>query len=111
MNENEKSDYEKVISSYYGEERVKVIIQLKVDTKEAELIAERVAALEEIEDLFLVTGEADLMAKAVFDSYVAMKKFLVEKLSKVEGVRDTRTMMIVTAFKERGKLVEHEQKS
>ena len=44
----EKADYEGVISRYYGDESVKTIIQLKVETKDADLVAEKVAQLPEI---------------------------------------------------------------
>lgn len=111
MNDEEKSDYEKAISSYYGEEQVKAIIQIKVDTKEADVIGEKVARLPEIEDLFLVTGDADLIAKASFESYSELRLFIVDRLSKIDGLRDTKTLMIVTIFKEKGNLRTEEQKS
>ena len=111
MSKDEKADLEQVISTYYGDEQVKSIIQMKVETKEADTIAEKVSRLPEIEDLFLVTGDADLIAKVSFDNYNSLKKFIVEKLSKIDGVRDTKTLMIVTTFKERGKLRADEEKS
>lgn len=107
----ERSDYEGVISRYYEGDQVKTIIQMKVETKEADTIAEKVSALPEIEDLFLVTGDADLIAKASFENYNLLKKFIVERLSKIEGVRDTKTLMVVTTFKEKGKIRTGEQKS
>jgi DNA-binding Lrp family transcriptional regulator len=55
-----KADYEGVISRYYGDESVKCVIQLKVETKDADVVEEKVAQLPEIEDLFLVTGRAPL---------------------------------------------------
>jgi Lrp/AsnC family leucine-responsive transcriptional regulator len=106
-----KADYEGVISRYYGDESVKSIIQLKVETKDADVVAEKIAQLPEIEDLFLVTGDADLIAKAGFENYNALKKFIVERLSKIDGVRDTKTLMVVTTFKERGKVRSEEQKT
>ena len=84
---------------------------MKVETKEADTIAERIASLPEIEDLFLVTGDSDLIAKASFENYGSLKSFIVERLSKIDGVRDTRTLMVVTTFKERGKIRSEEQKS
>lgn len=104
-------DYEGVISRYYGDEQVKSIIQLKVETKEADVVAEKVARLPEIEDLFLVTGDADLIAKASFENYNSLKDFIVERLSKIDGVRDTKTLMVVTTFKERGKVRSEEGKT
>ena len=112
MNNEERSDYEKAITSYYGEDRVRTVIQMKVETKEADVIAEKIAQLPEIEDLFLVTGDADLIGKASFDNYPSMKMFIVERLSKIDGLRDIRTLMIVTTFKEKGTLkTADEQKS
>jgi len=99
------------MSKYYGDDQVKSIIQLKVETKEADIIAEKVANLPEIQDLFLVTGDADLIAKVSFENYGLLKRFIVEKLSKIDGVRDTKTLMIVTTFKEDGKLKANEEKS
>ncbi|MDH4122804.1 MAG: Lrp/AsnC ligand binding domain-containing protein [Thermoplasmata archaeon] len=111
MKGEEKADYEQVMSKYYGDDQVKSIIQLKVETKEADIIAEKVANLPEIQDLFLVTGDADLIAKVSFENYGLLKRFIVEKLSKIDGVRDTKTLMIVTTFKEDGKLKANEEKS
>jgi len=111
MKNEEKIEIDQVMSKYYGDEQVKSIIQMKVETKEADSVAEKVARLPEIEDLFLVTGDADLIAKVCFDNYGLLKKFIVEKLSKINGVRDTRTLMVVTTFKERGKMRAEEEKS
>lgn len=111
MDKVDKGDYEKAISSYYGEEQVRAIIQMKVDTKEADVTAEKISSFPQIEDLFLVTGDTDLIAKVGFDNYTEMKNFIVDKLSKVEGIKDTKTLMIVTAFKEKGDLKIGEQKS
>lgn len=107
----EKTDYEKVITRYYGDDAVKSIIQLKVETKEADTVAEKIAQLPEIEDLFLVTGDTDLIAKAGFENYAALKNFIVERLSKIDGVRDTKTLMVVSTFKERGKIRSGEEKT
>lgn len=111
LRQEERCDYEEVISSYYGDDGVKSIIQIKVETKEADKIAERVAGLPHIEDLFLVTGDTDLIGKASFNSYPELKRFIVENLSKIEGVRDTKTLMVVTTFKERGALRSGDEKS
>ena len=43
MQEKEGNEIDTVMSSYYGEEQVTAIINLKVDTKAADTIAEKVA--------------------------------------------------------------------
>lgn len=105
MNEPDKQEYEKVISSYYGDDQVSAIISLKVDTKDADKIASRVAALDNIIDLFLVTGDTDILAKARFANYGDLKNFVLNELSGINGIKETKTLMIVTAFKEGGRLI------
>jgi len=87
-----------------AEEYITAIINLKVDTKDADIIAERVAEFELVEDVFLVTGDTDIVVKTKFRSYHDLKSFLVDDLSNIDGVRDTKTLMVVTTFKESGKL-------
>ena len=98
-------EYEKVISEYYGEDQVLSLIMLKIDTKQAEAIARQVSEYEIVEDLFMVTGEVDLILKARFENYTAMKSFVLDKLAPIQGIKDTKTMMVVTPFKERGKVL------
>lgn len=100
----EKNDLENVMSSYYGNETVTAIVQLKVDTKEADTIAMTVAKHEAIFDVFMVTGDADIVVKAKFTNYSHVKKFLVDTLGSIKGVKELKTMMVVTAFKENGKM-------
>jgi len=101
---SEKDDIDRVMSSYYGNDSVTAIVQLKVDTKEADSIAVSVAKYDAIFDVFMVTGDADILVKAKFRNYGDVKKFLVDTLGSIQGVKETKTMMVVTAFKENGKL-------
>ena len=101
--------YEKVISEYYGEDQVVSLIMLKIDTKQAEAIARQVSEYGIVEDLFMVTGEVDLILKARFENYMAMKTFVLDKLAPINGIKDTKTMMVVTAFKENGNKVVNEK--
>lgn len=99
-----KEEIDSVMSSFYGDEGVTTIVQLKVDTKEADTIAMKVASNEAIYDVYMVTGDADIVVKAKFRNYSMVKKFLVDTLGSIPGVKETKTMMVVTAFKENGKL-------
>jgi Lrp/AsnC family transcriptional regulator, leucine-responsive regulatory protein len=104
MQEKEKSEYDSVMSTYYGADQVTALINLKVDTKDADTIAEKVSSFIIVEDVFLVTGDTDIVAKVKFQNYNQLKGFLVNDLSNVSGVKETRTLMVVTTFKERGEL-------
>lgn len=98
------NDNDSILSSYYGDEEVTAIITLKVETKDADAVCENVSLLKPTVDVFLVTGDTDIVVKAKFRNYSQLKGFLVEELSAVKGVKDTKTLMVVATFKEKGEL-------
>ncbi|OGS42156.1 MAG: hypothetical protein A3K67_01200 [Euryarchaeota archaeon RBG_16_62_10] len=106
MEEKDKKEYEEVISSYYGEESVTALVTFKIDTKGSDQVAQKIATYPHIEDVFLVTGDTDIIAKARFPNYAALKKFIVDDVAEIDGVKETRTFMVVTTFKERGEIRE-----
>lgn len=105
MVENEKSgsEFEDVVTSYYGEDPVTAIVTLKVDTKEVDNIAMRVSEAPNVDDAFLVTGDTDIIIKATFDKYSDLKRFVVSTVGNIPGVKETATWMVVTTYKEAGK--------
>ncbi len=109
MEEKDKKEYEEVISSYYGDDQVTALVTFKIDTKGSDEVASRIAKFDHIEDVFLVTGDTDIIAKARFPSYASLKKFIVDKVAEIPGIKETRTFMVVTTFKERGNLVIQEE--
>ena len=98
----EESDMDQYISSYYGEDQVSAVITIKVDTKEADKVATKISEFDIIEDVFLVTGDTDIVAKARFSNYKGLKDFVVESLASIRGVKETKTLMVVTIYKEGG---------
>ena len=105
MGEEEESgsEYEDVVTSYYGEEPVTAIITLKVDTKEVDNIAMKVSEHQAVDDAFLVTGDTDIILKATFGKYSDLKHFVVNAVGGIPGVKETATWMVVTIYKEAGK--------
>jgi Lrp/AsnC family leucine-responsive transcriptional regulator len=104
MEEKDKKEYEEVISSYYGGDTVAALVTFKIDTKGSDQVAQKIASHPNIEDVFLVTGDTDIIAKARFPNYAALKKFIVDDVADIDGVKETRTFMVVTTFKERGEI-------
>ena len=96
-------DYERDISQFYGERNVEAMILLKVDTQKADTIAEKLTELKQVQHAYLVTGEDDIVVKTVFQTYKEMKDFIIKTLGPLDGIEDTKTMMIVTTYKENGK--------
>ncbi|MFQ6129065.1 MAG: Lrp/AsnC family transcriptional regulator [Thermoplasmata archaeon] len=99
---NKDSDMDEYISSYYGEDQVAAVITIKVDTKEADKVAMQISKFDIIEDVFLVTGDTDIIAKAKFRNYKGLKDFVVDSLAPIKGIKETKTLMVVTTYKEGG---------
>jgi DNA-binding Lrp family transcriptional regulator len=95
-----QGEYEKDVSQYYGSDAVTAIITLRVDTKEVDKVARVVSDHDCVRDLFLVTGDTDLVLKATFHNYPEFKQFVVGTLGNIKGVIDTSTGMVVTKYKE-----------
>jgi len=95
-------DMEQALTALYGEDQVAAVITLKVDTKEADRIATEISKFDVIQDVFLVTGDTDIVAKARFPNYKGLKDFVLASLAPITGVKDTKTLMVVTTYKESG---------
>ncbi len=91
-----------IMNAYYDRQIVTALIGVKVDTKNIENFAREAVEFNNVEDVFLVTGEYDIMVKVKFPSYGELKEFILNKLSKLDGVLKTETMMVVNTYKERG---------
>ncbi len=99
------SEYERDVSKYYGSDMVTAIITLRVDTKAVDNVAKSIAEFEAVRDLYLVTGDTDLVLKATFKNYQDFKEFVVGAVGNIEGVLDTSTGMVVTKYKENKELI------
>jgi DNA-binding Lrp family transcriptional regulator len=99
------TEYEKDISQYYGDDNVTAIITLRVDTKEVDQVARTICENEYVKDVYLVTGDTDLVIKATFRNYQQFKDFVVGHVGNIKGVIDTSTGMVVTKYKENRELV------
>jgi len=85
---------------------VKSMIMLNVDTRYIETTATHAAAFDCVDDVFLVTGDVDIVIRASFDAYPSLKAFIMEQLGTLPGVKESRTSMIVTTYKENGTLMD-----
>ncbi|MHB8351180.1 MAG: Lrp/AsnC family transcriptional regulator [Thermoplasmata archaeon] len=86
----------------WGDEHVTALVALKVETSEADTVAGEVARFAEVEDVFLVTGDTDIFLKVRFPHYDELKEFVLRRLPAVKGIRETKTLLVVTAYKEGG---------
>jgi Lrp/AsnC family transcriptional regulator, leucine-responsive regulatory protein len=93
---------ESAFSKVWGDEHVTALIALKVETSEADSVAGEVSRFTEVEDVFLVTGDTDIFLKVRFPHYDELKEFVLRRLPSVKGIRETKTLLVVTAYKEAG---------
>jgi len=96
------AEMESALRALYCGNAVVAVITFKVDTKEADRIANEIAKFGAIEDVFFVTGDTDIVAKARFRNYKELKEFVVRSLGTIAGIKGTKTLMVVTAYKEGG---------
>jgi Lrp/AsnC family transcriptional regulator, leucine-responsive regulatory protein len=93
---------ESAFTKVWGDEHVVALIALKVETSEADSVASEVAKFTEVDDVFLVTGDTDIFLKVRFPQYDELKDFVLHRLPGVRGIRETKTLLVVTAYKEAG---------
>ncbi len=93
---------ESAFTKVWGDEHVVALIALKVETAEADSVATEVSKFAEVEDVFLVTGDTDIFLKVRFPHYDELKEFVLHRLPGVKGIRETKTLLVVTAYKEAG---------
>ena len=93
---------ESAFTKVWGDEHVVALIALKVETSEADTVASEVAKFTEVDDVFLVTGDTDIFLKVRFPQYDELKEFVLHRLPGVRGIRETKTLLVVTAYKEAG---------
>ena len=93
---------ESAFTKVWGDESVVALIALKVETAEADNVASEVAKFTEVEDDYLVTGDTDIYLKARFPHYEELKEFVLHRLPAVRGIRESKTLLVVTAYKEGG---------
>lgn len=106
MTEDNKLTRDKALADFYGDEMVTALITLKVDTKTVETLASKLAQQQDVEDVFLVTGDIDIILKAHFKNYDSCNEFVLDSVRSLKGVKDSKTLMVVTTYKERGALRE-----
>jgi DNA-binding Lrp family transcriptional regulator len=100
--EHEDLSKEEVLANYYGDENVTALITLKADTQKVETLAAEITKHEDVDDVFLVTGDVDIIAKGHFKNYESCNEFVLNTIRQMEGVKETKTLMVVTSYKEHG---------
>lgn len=84
---------------------VTALIEIKVQPKYGhgfDDIAKRIAALEEVESIYLMSGGFDLACMVTDKSFQEVAMFVAKRLSPMDGVVSTATHFILKKYKEQG---------
>ena len=69
-------------------------IQIATDSENPESLCRRLREYPEIQDLFVLFGKWDVVAIAKVGDADALGTFIIEKIRKLPGVRDTATQIV-----------------
>ncbi|NWG08483.1 MAG: Lrp/AsnC family transcriptional regulator [Chloroflexi bacterium] len=76
------------------------MIGIRVDGDKMVQVAEKIAAFDEVVYIVIVSGRYDILAEVFCRDHAELLTFLTEKLSRVEGVRETESFMHLKIVKE-----------
>ena len=97
---NEEMD--RYYNEYYKQHIVTALIGVKCSTKNLDMVSRSLVNYNNVEDVFLTTGEYDIIIKVKFPDYSLLKNFIISELSKLQGISKTETMLVINSYKERG---------
>lgn len=95
-----------------GEEVVTAIIELSIAPSKDEGfdgIAKTIMAMDEVENLSLMSGGHDLMVSVTGRTFKEVAMFVAKRLSPLDGVLGTATHFVLKKYKERGVLFTEEE--
>jgi len=76
------------------------MIGIRVDGDKMLQVAEKIAAFDEVVYIVIVSGRYDILAEVFCRDHAEMLTFLTEKLSAIDGVRETESFMHLKIVKE-----------
>ena len=71
-------------------------IMIKVDGMSNRDVLDKIMALDETEEAFIIFGAYDIIVKAKFKTNDDMSAYVVEQLKAIEGVGETQTNVCAT---------------
>lgn len=84
---------------------VTAMINVFVETELLEKVTDSITKFPEVIDVYEVTGEFDLVAMVKADTILDFRRFLKDKIMKMQGIKSTVTSIILFAHKKDGKLI------
>lgn len=75
-----------------------IFVMLKVDPGTLPKVADAIADLEIVSEMYSVVGDYDLIAKIYVESFEDLATLVIERLQKVPHLRETKTVITFNAY-------------
>ena len=93
------------MGKYYDARIVTAVVGVETEINRVDAVASQLVKHQNVQDAFIVTGDYDIILKVRFPDYEDFQGFLVHDLGKIEGVKRTKTMMVLSIKKEMGQKI------
>ena len=77
---------------------ITAIVLVETDVHHIPEVAQSIAALDGVSEVYSVTGDVDLVAVVRVPEHDQLADVIADRLSKVDGVRSTRTYLAFRAY-------------
>jgi len=75
-----------------------IFIMMKCELGRVYEVAGKVAEVEQVSEVYSISGQFDLLLKCYLDDSLDIGHFVTERIQRVNGVKDTFTIMTFKAF-------------
>lgn len=75
-----------------------IFVMLKVDPGTLPKVADAIADLEIVSEMYSVVGDYDLIAKIYVESFEDLATLVIERLQKVPHLHETKTVITFNAY-------------
>jgi DNA-binding Lrp family transcriptional regulator len=75
-----------------------IFVMVKCELGAAYRVADEAVEIEQVSEVYSISGQYDLLIKVYLEDEQDIGRFVNETLHKIEGIRDTFTMIAFTAF-------------
>ena len=83
-------------------EGLSAIINIHVESKKLGSVTERLAEMDEVVDLYEVTGESDIVALIKAQGIAEFRGFIKDEVSRIDGVRNAVSAVVLFTHKKDG---------
>jgi len=86
--------------------KIRVILNVTIESRDLNDVSKALAELDEVSDVYEVTGESDIVAIVEADDVVDFRNMLKNKILRIDGVKTTVSSVIMYVHKKDGKSVD-----